>query len=341
MANAARTAPTRRAAAAAVASTAPAAGSANTAAAAPIAEAAGEAAPAVPINFEIQRAGRVFSAAADQGAPFFVGIQTHFSERSSGQSFEGLFNVPARQLLPLLYTANAFRPSQGFWADFIEPTTMCEGQNFLTLNTYDRARFTFGCGQFAAHVPDGDFVLYFREMLGLPEAEKYFPDLQVVNGRICTIQDGSSIPLESDTSTAPLMDYLNPSSDHIEDPEVVAAAKFIHWTTNHDSARQVQVVQMVATFKRLMTESDRRLGLDGRTADICCAVCDIRHQGRAKFPAIQSALNSGHPLAALLQIGSVAFADRIRTLTNAIAARSQLFTGRKWSRAQADFILVS
>jgi hypothetical protein len=279
----------------------------------------------------------VFNVSADQGPAFFVGLQTHFTDKSSGQSFEGLFNVPTKQLPPLLYTADAFRPSQKFWADFIEPTTMCEGRNFLTLNTYDRARFTWGCGQFAAHVPDGDFVRFFREMLGLPEAAAYFPDLTIADGHICKLQGGNKVPLESSTSTAPLMDYLNPSSDHIEDPEVIAAAKFIHWTANHDSARQVQVAQMAATFKRLMTESDTRLGLDGRTADICCVVCDIRHQGRAKFAAIQSALNSHEPLSALLQIGAVSFPERINTLTKAIAARSELFTSRTWSRSAADF----
>jgi hypothetical protein len=87
-----------------------------------------------------------------------------------------------------------------------------------------------------------------------------------------------------------------------------------------------------------MSESDTRLGLDGKTADICCVVCDIRHQGRAKFAVIQSALNSHDPLSALLQIGAGSFSDRIKTLTKAVAARSELFTSRTWSRSAADFI---
>jgi hypothetical protein len=159
------------------------------------------------IHFEIQRAGRVFSASADGGAAFFVGIQTHFTDRSSGQSFEGLFNVPTRQLPPLLYKADAFRPAQKFWADFIEPTALCEGQTFLTLNTYDRARFTWGFPQFGAHVANGDFVRFFRDMLGLPESSDYFPDLKIVDGRICKVQNGNNVQLESDAGTGPLMDY--------------------------------------------------------------------------------------------------------------------------------------
>jgi hypothetical protein len=285
-----------------------------------------------PIHFEIQRSGRVFSASADGGAAFFVGIQTHF------QGLEGLFNVPTTRLPPLLYKADASRPVEKFWADFIEPTALCEGQNFLTLNTYDRARFTWGFGQFGAHVANGDFVRFFRAMLALPESSAYFPDLKVVAGRICRLQNGNNVPLESDAGTRPLMDYLNPSSDHIEDPEVIAAAKFIHWTTNHASARDAQVAQMVATFRRLMIESDSRLGLDGRTADLCCVVCDIRHQGRARFSDMLSALNSGNPLSALLDIGRTRFPERIKTLSNALEARSDLFTNRKWNRQTSDFI---
>lgn len=290
------------------------------------------------IHFEIQRTGSVFSASADGGASFFVGIQTHYTDKSSGQSFQGLFNVPTKQLPPLLYQADAYRQTQKFWADFVEPTTLCEGQNFLTVNTYDRARFTWGFGQFGAHVPDGDFVRFFRAMLALPENSDYFPDLKIVDGRISKVQNGAPIQLENQASTAPLMNYLNPSSDHVEDPEVIAAAKLIHWTTNHDSARQAQVVQMAATFKRLMTESDPRLGLDGQTADVCCVVCDIRHQGRAKYPVILQALKTHDPLSELLQIGAISYSGRIKTLTKAIADRSALFTSRKWSRSQGDFI---
>jgi hypothetical protein len=290
------------------------------------------------IHFEIQRTGRIFSASADGGAAFFVGIQTHYTDKSSGQSFEGLFNVPAKQLPPLLYQADTYRQTQKFWADFIEPTTLCEGRNFLTVNTYDRARFTWGCGQFAAHVPDGDFVQFFRAMLALPENSDYFPDLQIVDGRISKLQNGAPIQLESKTSTAPLMNYLNPSSDHVEDPEVIAAAKLIHWTMNHDGARETQVVQMAATFKRLMTASDKRLGLDGRTADVCCAICDVLHQGRGTYSTMLEALKSNNPLSALLQIGRTSYPDRINTLGEAIAARSALFTSRKWNRSQADFI---
>jgi hypothetical protein len=290
------------------------------------------------IHFTIERSGRVFNSRADGGAPFFVGCQTSYRDRSSGDDFEGLFNVPRRELPRLMYKATDFRGMYRFWADFIEPTSKCEGGNFLTLNTYDRARFTWGFGQFGAHVPDGDFVRFFRDMIGRPENPDYFPDLSVKDGRIVKISGGTAVALETATSTAPLMDYLNPTTTAIEDSEVISSAKLIHWTTNVQQARDLQVMHMVGVFKSMMRELDARLALDGRGADICLAVCDIRHQGRAKIPAIQTALNSSRPLTNLLGLGSISYPERCATLKSEIAAKGALLTSKKWNRQNGDFV---
>ena len=47
----------------------------------------------------------------------------------------------------------------------MHPTAIAEGALFHTLNTYDRAQFTFSFLQFAAHVLDGDFVAHLRALL--------------------------------------------------------------------------------------------------------------------------------------------------------------------------------
>lgn len=289
------------------------------------------------IHFTIERGGHIFNSRADGGAPFFVGCQTSYRDKSSGDEFEGLYNIPRRELPKLVYRATDYRGMYRFWADFIEPTSKCEGGNFLTLNTYDRARFTWGFGQFGAHVPNGDFVVFFRDMIGRPENANYFPDLAVKDGRIVKLSGGSDVALETSTSTAPLMDYLNPTTSAVEDSEVVSAAKLIHWTTNVAQARDLQVMHMVGVFKGLMKDSDARLGLDGQTADICLAICDIRHQGRAKFPAIQSALGSNRALANLLALGSIAYPERCATLKSEIAAKGALLTSKSWSRQNGDF----
>jgi hypothetical protein len=290
------------------------------------------------IDFTIERKGRAFRARADGKAPFFVGNQTQYTDKSTGEDFEGLYNVPSSQLPKLLYAAAEAREVHGFWADLIAPTARCEGGNFLTLNTYDRARFTWGFGQFGAHVPDGDFVHFFRDMLGRPEAPDYFPSLGIRNGCISKVAGGKSEPLEGKQSTSLLMDFLNPSTTAVEDAEVVAAAKLIHWTTEEVGVRELQVLHMVGVFRRLMKESDARLELDGLDADVCCVVCDIRHQGRARYPAMQQALRSKRPLEELLKLGSTAYAERIKTLREALVDAGAVFAGKVYSRSTGEFI---
>ena len=175
------------------------------------------------ILFKITRNGNDFSATADGGAQFFVGRRVPYEGNI------GLYNIFKNTKIEKINFDPKDYPALGFWAEFIEPTALCEGRNYLTLNSYDSAAFTFGFGQFAAHVPNGDFVKYLRAMLGLPNAADYFPHLKVVNGRISAVEPGSSPKaLESDDSTAPLMAYLNPTLNEVEDAEVIAAAKLIH-----------------------------------------------------------------------------------------------------------------
>ena len=288
-------------------------------------------------HFTIEREGRAFRARADGGPAFFVGYQTSYEDKASGADFEGLYNVPSKAIPKLVYAPAQARPTYGFWADFVGPTARCEGGNYLTLNTYDRARFTWGFGQFAAHVPDGDFIQFFQNLLGRPEARDYFPNLIVKAGRIHKETNGVLTRLETEDSTGPLMDYLNPSTGAVEDAEVIAAAKLIHWTTEFPEARTLQVHHMIGAFRRLMVEADKRLNLDGQPADICCVVCDIRHQGRAKFAAMQAALNTSKPLAELLKLGSISYPGRIKALKDALAAADGQFKGVTWNRQTGDF----
>ncbi len=290
------------------------------------------------IAFTIVRTDRTYQARANGGTPFFVGLSTHYTDKKTGESFQGLYNVPARALPKLVYDGAANRQTFGFWADFIGPTSRCEGGNYLTLNTYDRAKFTFGFGQFGAHVPGGDFILYFRDMLARPEAPDYFPNLEVKNGVIVEVTPSGEVPLESATSTKALMDYLNPTTAHIEDDEVIAAAKLIHWTTNNKAAQDLQVFHMIGAFKRLMSSAGRNLNLDGLTADLCLVVCDILHQGRAKYQAMRQALASSNPRNGLLALGSIAYPDRIRTLRAAIKDIEPILMARHWNKAKQDFV---
>jgi hypothetical protein len=126
-------------------------------------------------------------------------------------------------------TAKSFIPFTVFGRISFTPTAIAEGALFHTLNTYDSAHFTFTFLQYAAHVPNGDFVVFLRALLKLPIASEYFSDLILDNNRICRITDNGIMALESDTSTSPLLDYLNPSVREIEDTEIIQSAKFVHW----------------------------------------------------------------------------------------------------------------
>jgi hypothetical protein len=287
------------------------------------------------ILFTIVRNGNDFSCTADGGRAFFVGRRVPYEGRI------GLYNIfRGTRIERLNYAAADFTTEYGFWASLIEPTAIVEGRNFLTLNTYDRARFTFGFAQFAAHVANGDFVRYFRAMLALRNAGDYFPHIGVVNGRICKTDGATPVALESDDNTRPLMNYLNPDSDEVQDAEVIAAAKFIHWTSTTQAARSLQVEGMVATFRDIIERADRRVGIDGRTADLCAVIADILHQGRGgnmTWPLVEAALRASRPFDALIDIGAPNYETRRSGLKSAIRARPQ-FREMRWSRAAADFV---
>jgi hypothetical protein len=170
------------------------------------------------VSFSLEQGNKYF--AKIDGTKFFVGSRVPFD---GGKGLANIAGTAAQK-----YNRHAVRQEYGHWADFIHPTSMAEGAFYHALNTCDRARFTFSFLQFAAHVPNGDFVLYFRAVLQLPLGVEYFPDLRVEDGRIVRTTDSGAMPLESDISTEGLMDYLNPSRLEVEDTEVIQSAKLIH-----------------------------------------------------------------------------------------------------------------
>jgi hypothetical protein len=282
------------------------------------------------VEFTLEQGNKYFGKI--DGTRFFIGSRVPFD---GGKGLMNIKGTPEQQ-----YNRAEFRGTHGFWADFIHPTAMAEGALYHTLNTYDRALFTFTFLQYAAHVPNGDFVVFFRALLNLPLAVEYFHDLRLVNNRISRINDNGTIQLESDTSTAGLMDYLNPSRREIEDTEVVQAAKFVHWAQNDPLHRQTQIDIGIAHFKEKMLGYANRYDLDGALDSICLVVADIRHQGRAKSPVIVMALHSSKPLESLLAIGEQRFRDRIATLRKEIKRLTDegILGTHVYSVEQRDFI---
>lgn len=282
------------------------------------------------VSFSLEQGNRYYGKIDNQR--FYIG------SRVSYESHKGLMNISGSA--GQRYDRAVYRPTYGFWADFIHPTAMAEGALYHTLNTYDSAHFTFSFLQYAAHVPNGDFVKYFRRLLTLPLASEYFPDLLLGNGRIWRMTDTGRVMLESDTSTAGLLDYLNPSLAEVEDTEIIMAAKFVHWAQNDPDNRQAQIEVGIDLFKEKMVGYASQYKLDGAQDTICLLVADIRHQGRAKSPVIAAALQSSRPLDELLKIGEPKYAERLATLRKEIKAliNDGTLGRRAYSLAQQDFV---
>lgn len=67
------------------------------------------------IVFTIERKDRTYKARADGGTPFLVGLSTHYRDKTTGDDFQGLYNVPTNSLPKLLYTSSDYQGTFGFW----------------------------------------------------------------------------------------------------------------------------------------------------------------------------------------------------------------------------------
>ncbi len=240
------------------------------------------------------------------------------------QGDTGVFNTKKGETS--VYHPSLFENQFDFWAHFIFPTAMAESSGlYHCLNTYDRAKFTFSFMQYAAHVPNGDFVKFFKKLLILPEGQNYFPKLVLQNNRIhYRNSNGTLSQLESDSSTEALMNYLNPSLNEIEQQELICSARFVHWAMNDENHRKIQVETAIEHFKQNMVEYNSRFTLDNAPAKVCAFICDIRHQGRSTNARIANALNTNgdweRAYSNLQTIGNANYAERIRTVKNVITA---------------------
>ena len=268
----------------------------------------------------------------DGGPTFLIGVEVPYQDR------RGLMN---EELTTGQVYDPANYPQHDFWAQFIAPTAVCESHgSFHCLNTYDSAAFTFGFLQYGAHVPNGDFVQWFRGLLELHDAADWFPDLVLSNGRVGKETAHGVLALEDDTSTQALMDFLNPTPNKVDVGEIVNAAKLIGWQSSSSQAVDSQVGSGVRLFQNNMKLYARKYSLDGRPDTQCVVVADIRHQGRASSAEIMTALRASDPLDALLAVGADQYASRCATLKQEIDKRvkSGMFGTRTYKVAAGTFV---
>lgn len=239
------------------------------------------------------------------------------------------------------FDAVAGRAAYGLWADIAAIIAEAEsGGSLLALNTWDRAHFTFGHMQWAAHVPDANFGLLFRELLALPSASAWFPDLKLVTTakgpRIAQIsadgyklletpeklrwhvwrKDGTFFQKSGDVAKG-LMTYLNPDPYKIDEAEVVNGAKLIAWISAEPEARaiveQFTVRDMRAAFRGWASP----FKLNGQSAAVCTLVYEALHQGRSE--GIAAAMADADPYTRMLDIG-LAETNQWRTRVKTIKA---------------------
>ncbi len=280
---------------------------------------------------EIARNGKTYSAKTQAGEAFIIGTVTSYTD---DMARVGLFQGKAaiRDTLKLGVYQASDHPDLGLWAHFIEPTLAAEGgARYATLNTYDRAAFTFGAPQLAAHTPNKNFVIYLRALLDLPNAALHFPELSLranASGqRVVHLKTASSfVDLEkaeavtrpngrTDVQLTRLMAYLNPSATGVDDAELSAAARLMNWLRLDPRAKQLQIAIFVDHMKEKLTTAKHKVsGFDGRDWRIALWIMDILHQGRGTYREIDRAIRSPDPETSLKKIGAASYSERIRAV---------------------------
>lgn len=270
--------------------------------------------------------GRWVARESGDADDFLVGRQTIDPQKG----FFGLF-TPVEEYWGPVYRGEDHARELDQWAHLLEVTGACESENrFNLVNTYDRAKFTFGFYQLAAHTPRDNLILLFRRLAELPSFREYFPDLSMVDGRLTRADsDGSRTDLEAEFPTGRngelqlqlFMNYLNPNRRTVERQEALQAARLIHWTTSDPQARRAQVMVAAEILQgKMMRRYAPKLGLDGRSDVICAIVADIFHQGRSTFAAVRPLLQEFDTETRLLHLDEDKHGGRNERLRAAIKA---------------------
>jgi len=276
---------------------------------------------------------------------FLVGKEV----RQPRKKYFGIF-TPVSEYWGPQFRAADYLDELDHWAVLLEVTGACESENrFNLVNTYDRAKFTFGFYQLAAHTPRDNLILLFRRLSELPSFKAYFPELEIRNGHLVRVDaDGSVTDLEQEFLAANgemqimlFMNYLNPVRADIDVQEVLQAARLIHWVINDAEARRAQVKVCAEILQgKFARRYAPKLGLDGRLDTVCAIVGDIFHQGRSDFATVRAILSSSSPEEALLTLNDSTYGSRNKRLQRAISqARADGLLGQKiYSAASNEFL---
>jgi hypothetical protein len=268
----------------------------------------------------------------------------YLARRTRYKSFIGLMQ-PAGKLHGKQYVPGAFSDAYGPVAGILAVIGAGESSGYFDrLNTYDRAAFTFGFIQLAAHTPRDNLILLIRRLTSEhPPFQALFPDLQVLDGKLHRVVGSSKVSLETEyprsgnpkeMNLRDFMSYLNPDGRQVDASELSAAARLVYLADSDDSFNALQVnVAAEVLMRRMRNSYALRYDLDGVSDLICAAIADIHHQGRGSRVEVQGALASSSTLdgrlAALCRIGAANYAQRCSTLQSALAkAKADGYLGK-------------
>ena len=225
------------------------------------------------------------------GVTFTVGKVTTYGTRRGLSYISGAVK----------YDRHAAESLHGPWAHFMWPTVMAESNgNLLSINAWDRAHFTWGFYQLAAHTPKDNFVLLLRKLLGLSDAGDYFPDLELSDGKVHQRTGSGLIDLEAEsvvtvgsgteTQIRRLMTYLNPDSKRMDEGEAVTVARMLAWAQTNPEVLLATTAVSIAIMKAKLKRLDTRFGLSGRRPELAIWVSDMYHHGRGSTSQVREAL---------------------------------------------------
>ena len=265
----------------------------------PVDEASGAESADRPVRFRVvptgepQASGTRYSVVdEDTGETFFAGKVLKYGSR------RGL----SRSSTLLEYSRHDSEAKMGLWAHFIWPTVMAESNGrYISINAWDRAHFTWGFYQLAAHTAKDNLILLMRELVQLPSVRRYFPDLTLVDGKVARMTSSGTVSLEREESVQlsngsselqlpDFMAYLNPTSIRVEEREVITAAKFAAWALEDEAMRDATVRVSVGIMKRKIKARAQTFGLIGKRPELAIWVSDIFHQGRGNASLVHAAL---------------------------------------------------
>jgi len=252
--------------------------------------------PTKIVGYRIEPAGepqdrrhKYYAVDLETDRKFYIAFVAHYPR--SNPKRKGL----ATSRGPMVFDRFAEEERLGLWAHFMWPSVTAEGNgNHLVINTYDRARFTWGFYQLAAHTADDNLILLTRELLKLDTAAFFFPDLALDDhGKVARKTSSGLKTLENkvysrqhhEYQIPDFMAYMNPVSRRVENEEVLNAAKFIDWA-QRDPQMLAETVKVSFHIMRKKVRSwAKTYGLVGRRPELAIWISDMHHQGRARGSA--------------------------------------------------------